>query len=156
MVIKNKVRQRKLSVQGWSGIKTYYFIQENEERINSWGYILSWKNRRSKLCKYLGKQSSRQKSIQSRGLEVEAAGWGDWRRWLWLEQSGQGTVPVEEDRLREGFGGHVMWALISHCNAFWLYKMESGEWNTVWRIKGKGKASGHNPNEGWWWFWLHG
>ena len=30
----------------------------------------------------------------------------------------EGTVPIEEDRLREGFGGHVMWALISHCNAF--------------------------------------
>lgn len=30
----------------------------------------------------------------------------------------EGIVPLAEDRLREGFGGHVMWVLISHCNAF--------------------------------------
>lgn len=30
----------------------------------------------------------------------------------------EGTVPIVEDRLREGFGGYVLWALTSHCNAF--------------------------------------
>lgn len=76
-----------------------------------------------------------------RGSRAEARRWEQWVSGLkevvvFGAEGEEGTVAAVEDRLQGGCGGHVVWALGSHCNAF---RLQSGEWSAVWRMKGKVK-----------------